>query len=340
MTDPRHAPIRTGNPPADTAGGHADADKVRDLLRGTDPADVATAAASYEDAARRLAELRDLLFHLVRRHAEDPEAASSPSLAALRRLFTDSEHLLASARAMGEALRAYGGEILPWYVEHAPDHGTAADDVDQFMRRLNARIAELWHVFPEKIDGAADAPPPPRRRGVRLASADPAATPPSPDGKDDKDEKKDEHGGNQSNQTVVPMIGIPMGGMGGGGRGGGPGGRARSRKGARRKMDLPPPAIKPAPGLIPDREPRILTPANDAKPKAAAAPPKLTAPVKPSLPSMPPAPEPGWVPPVSVAESLTPEASKASESAPQAPPPPQSPIAEALSAPKQNASKD
>ncbi|WP_026415202.1 hypothetical protein [Actinomadura oligospora] len=339
MTDPRHAPIRTGNPPADTAGGHADPDKVRDLLRGTDPADVATAAASYEDAARRLAELRDLLFHLVRRHAEDPEAEASPSLAALRRLFADSEHLLAAARTMGEALRAYGGEILPWYVEHAPDHGTAPDDVDQYMRRLNARIAELWHAFPEKIDGAADAPPPPRRRGVRLASADPSSTPSENDKDGDgKDDKPSDHNGNQSNQTVVPMIGIPMGGMGGGGRGGGPGGRSRSRRGARRKMDVPSPAIKPAPGLIPEREPRILTPGNEAGPRpAAAAAPKITAPLKPSLPSMPPAPEPGWVPPVSVAESLT---SKAPEAASQAPPPPQSPIAEALSTPKQDAAKD
>ncbi|MEV4257928.1 hypothetical protein AB0J52_32605, partial [Spirillospora sp. NPDC049652] len=170
MTDPRHAPIRTGNPPADTPSGHADADRVREMLRATDPAEVATAAAAYDDAARRLAELRDLLFHLVRRHAEDPAAESSPSLAALRRLHTDTGHLLAAARTMGEALRAYGGEILPWYVENAPDHGAAADDVDQHMRRLNARITELWHAFPERIDGAADAPPP-KRRGVRLASA-------------------------------------------------------------------------------------------------------------------------------------------------------------------------
>ncbi|MFC5184787.1 hypothetical protein [Actinomadura harenae] len=335
MTDPRHAPIRTGNPPAGTPGGHDDADRVRDLLKATDPAEIATAAASYEDAARRLAELRDLLFHLVRRHAEDEAAASSPSLAALRRLFTDAEHLLAAARTMGEALRAYGGEILPWYVENAPDHGTPADDVDQFMRRLDARIAELWHAFPERIDGAADAPPP-RDRGVRLASADP-----SPDGK--KDDKAADHAASgQANQNVVPMVGIPMGAMGGGGRGGGGGSRSRSRKASRRKMDVPSPAVRPAPGLIPDRDPRVLTPGSDgaARPAAATAP-RLISPSKPSLPSlpsMPPAPEPGWVPPVSVAESLT---AKASEPARQAPPPaPQSAIAEALSAPRKDKAED
>lgn len=341
MTDPRHAPIRTGNPPADTTGGHADADRVRDMLRATDPAGVATGAAAYDDAARRLAELRDLLFHLVRRHAEDPEAEASPSLAALRRLHSDAEHLLASARAMGEALRAYGGEILPWYVENAPDHGTPPDDVDQYMRRLNARITELWHAFPEKIDGAADAPPPPRRRGVHLASADPAS-PPATDVKDEKDDKDGkQHDGQQSNQTVVPMIGIPMGAMMGGGRGGGGGGsRSRSRKAPRRKMDVPSPAIKPAPGLIPDREPRILTTAGDTRPKPAAAAPRIVSPVKPSLPAMPPAPEPGKVPPVSVAESLTAQAKAPAAETPSAPPVPQSPIAEALSAPKTDKPKD
>ncbi|MFC4906031.1 hypothetical protein [Actinomadura gamaensis] len=332
MTDPRHAPVRTGNPPAGTLSGYGDADEVRDMLRGTSPADVATAAAAYDDATRRLAEVRDLLFHLVRRHAEDPAAEDAPSLAALRRLLADAEHLLAAARAMGEALRAYGGEILPWYIEHAPEHGAVQEDVDQYMRRLNARITELWHAFPEKIDGAADAPPP-KRRGVHLASADPSGS-----DKEDKDDKPSDHHGGQPNQTVVPMIGIPLGGMGGGGgRGGGSGPRSRSRgKGARRKMDVPSPAIKPGPGLIPDREPRILTPAGEAAAKKPAAPkpaaaPKLTAPLKPSLPSMPPAPEPGWTPPVSVADSLKPEPA---DPAPAEAPPPKSAIAEALSAPK------
>ncbi|RFU42373.1 hypothetical protein DZF91_06920, partial [Actinomadura logoneensis] len=313
----------------------------------------ATAAAGYEDAARRLAELRDLLFHLVRRHGEDPAAASSPSLAALRRLHADTGHLLAAARTMGEALRAYGGEILPWYVEHAPDHGTTADDVDQYMRRLTARITELWHAFPEKIDGAADAPPP-ERREVRPASAapSPGAAPgtSSQDGTDadanadGRGDASSEHHPAQQNQTVVPMIAVPLGGAGGGGRGGGPG--ARSRKGARRRMDVPAPGVKPAPGLIPDREPRIVTPGNDTAPKpSAAAGPKpsaplaasLAAPAKPSLPVMPPAPEPGWVPPVSVAEALT---AKPSDQASQRPDPaPLSPIAEALSAAKEDERK-
>ncbi|MCP2339976.1 hypothetical protein [Actinomadura rupiterrae] len=324
MTDPRHAPIRTGNPPAGALSGYGDADKVRDMLRGTSPADVATAASAYDDATRRLHELRDLLFHLVRRHGEDPAAEGSPSLAALRRLLADAEHLLAAARAMSEALRAYGGEILPWYIEHAPEHGAVQDDVDQYMRRLNARITELWHAFPEKIDGAADAPPPKRR--TTLASASP-----SPDAKDDDKSSPEHHNGNQQQQQIVPMIGIPMGGMGGGR--GGSGSRSRSRKGTRRRMDVPSPSVKPGPGLIPDREPRILTPAAETAKKPA---PKLTAPLKPSLPSMPPAPEPGWTPPVSVADSLTP---KPAASAPAEPAPPQSPIAEALSAPREDEPK-
>ncbi|MEV4253131.1 hypothetical protein AB0J52_08155, partial [Spirillospora sp. NPDC049652] len=167
-----------------------------------------------------------------------------------------------------------------------------------------------------------------------------SASDPSKNGEDDASAQQ--HPTTQQNQTFVPMIGIPMGGMGGG-RGGGSGSRSRSRKGARRKMDVPSPAIKPAPGLIPEREPRILTPGSDGKPRPSAtapnlAAPKLAAPAKPSLPAMPPAPEPGWVPPVSVAESLT-AAKPSDQKSEQSAAVPLSPIAEALSAAKEDERK-
>ncbi|MFD0665603.1 hypothetical protein [Thermocatellispora tengchongensis] len=147
-----------------TYGGIGD---VQNLLNSTDPERVARGGEAFTAASSLLGEVSTFLRAAgwtMDEHwrGEDARAAQQ----ALRRLQATAAELSYRTGQVGSSLTFYGGEMLPWYRDHAVDYGTFEfddellggalsfndDKAREHLTNLNTRIAEAYNALPDMVE--------------------------------------------------------------------------------------------------------------------------------------------------------------------------------------------